>query len=116
MEKSEATGRTEAEKKPKQQCFRKAIYRTSYLPELDTEFTTRISLLYDVFESSTKQRTPIWWSDCCQTMVRNIDLTELGHPKPNMPSMKAFLKSKKITSRETFVEYMVNNLPRNEAG
>ena len=97
---------------PKQ--WRPISYTRSYVPDDQEAFQQRLRDLYAIAKASIKYRHMAKWAKCCKTAERQHVVGTLGHPDKECISFKDLLHSEKLHSEETFREYMMATLPRNE--
>lgn len=96
--------------------FRKTPHKTIYVPLSSELLTSQFKLMHNMADSSLKHYNPCWWADCCSTMVRNVDCSQLGHPQHQLVTIRKLFQQHSLTNLEKFVSYMLTVLPKNDVG
>ena len=96
--------------------FRKMPFKTTFVPTSGPLLDSQLELIFNMAETSVRNNNTGWWAHCCFGVVRNIDCKVLGHPHNQVESLRKLFQTNRLTNLETFKQYMLTTLPRNDVG
>ena len=105
----------EVEVKPMKR-YKKLGYKAVYVPKESSALETQLAVITGMAESTIRGNNSAWWVHCCSTIVRNIDLSSLGHPQHQVVPIRKLFQARRIKSQQEFKDYLLGALPKNDVG
>lgn len=96
------------------QKFRRKEFEEIYLRAGDEELRKHLGMVYRCIDKCMQQRNPAHWSNCCNCLLRGPDYDSLNHPRDKVIKVKELMASMKCTDEESFIDEMIQRLPRND--
>ena len=95
--------------------FRTKKHHSTYTND-EQSLKKKLQLLFQLAAKVIQTRNKGFWANCCSTLIRNVDHLTLGHPVDSVQRIKDLFDHHRLHTEHQFIEYMLNNLPRNDHG
>lgn len=96
--------------------FQKTSFKAMYTDEADPDLEDKLKTIHGLSCKTIQHKNKGFWVLCCSSVIRNIEVGQLGHPQDQVIKLKEFFDNNDLTDEKSFISFMKRTLPRNEHG